>query len=51
VRLRDAPPDAVGRILPLRLCGVSDDAAALEARLDASAQSGAPATAAARADQ
>jgi threonylcarbamoyladenosine tRNA methylthiotransferase MtaB len=51
VRLRDAPPDAVARILPLRLCGVSDDAAALEARLDATAQSGAPATAAASADQ
>lgn len=36
VRLREAPTDAVGRILPLCLLRVSDDASALEARIDRS---------------
>lgn len=34
VRLRQAPADSVGRIVPARLLGCSDDAQALEARLD-----------------
>jgi hypothetical protein len=33
VRLRDAAADAVGRIVPVRVLRVSDDATALEARI------------------
>ncbi len=41
VRLRAAPRDAVGRIVPARLLRLSNDAAALEARVHASAAAGA----------
>jgi threonylcarbamoyladenosine tRNA methylthiotransferase MtaB len=42
VRLRGAPAGAVGRIVPARLLGCTDDASALEGRLDSAAGATAP---------
>lgn len=44
VRLRGAPADAVGHIVPARLLRCTDDAAALEGRLDTAAAGATPAT-------